>query len=93
MTVDITGRRGMTILNYIGRKMKFLGVPDQVPRAGSGRRARHRASRRAVPALFVGDRLSKGGNDYPVKAMGVDCLEVSRWQDTALIIEAILDVA
>jgi phosphomannomutase len=43
--------------------------------------------------LFVGDRLSKGGNDYPVKAMGVDCLEVSRWQDTALIIEAILDVA
>ena len=42
--------------------------------------------------LFVGDRLSKGGNDYPVKAMGVDCLEVSRWQDTALIIEAILDV-
>ena len=43
--------------------------------------------------LFVGDRLSKGGNDYPVKAMGVDCLEVSRWQDTALIIEAILGVA
>jgi HAD superfamily hydrolase (TIGR01484 family) len=43
--------------------------------------------------LFVGDRLGKGGNDYPVKAMGVDCLEVSRWQDTALIIEAILDVA
>jgi len=43
--------------------------------------------------LFVGDRLGKGGNDYPVKAMGVDCLEVSRWQDTALIIETILDVA
>ena len=42
--------------------------------------------------LFVGDRLSKGGNDYPVKAMGVDCLEVSRWQDTALVIQTILGV-
>ena len=42
--------------------------------------------------MFVGDRLSKGGNDYPVRAMGVDCLEVSRWQDTALVIETILDV-
>jgi phosphomannomutase len=42
--------------------------------------------------LFVGDRLSKSGNDYPVKAMGVDCLEVSRWQDTALVIQTILDM-
>lgn len=43
--------------------------------------------------LFVGDRLKKGGNDYPVKAMGVDCLEVSRWQDTALVIQTILGVS
>ncbi|MGZ4315294.1 MAG: HAD-IIB family hydrolase [Gaiellaceae bacterium] len=42
--------------------------------------------------IFVGDRLSKGGNDSPVKAMGVDCLEVSRWQDTALVIQTILGV-
>jgi len=42
--------------------------------------------------MFIGDRLSKGGNDYPVKAMGVDCLEVARWQDTALVIEAMLGV-
>lgn len=42
--------------------------------------------------MFVGDRLRKGGNDYPVKAMGVDCVEVSRWQDTALVIQTILDV-
>lgn len=39
--------------------------------------------------LFIGDRLVEGGNDYPVKAMGVDCIEVSNWQDTALAIEAI----
>jgi hypothetical protein len=42
--------------------------------------------------VFIGDRLSKGGNDYPVKAMGVDCLAVSRWQDTALVIQTILSV-
>ena len=42
--------------------------------------------------IFVGDRLSKGGNDYPVKAMGVDCLAVTRWQDTALVIQTILGV-
>ena len=42
--------------------------------------------------IFVGDQLRKGGNDYPVKAMGVDCLEVTGWQDTALVIETILGV-
>jgi hypothetical protein len=30
-TVDITGRRAISVLNYVGRKMTFLGVPDQVP--------------------------------------------------------------
>ena len=42
--------------------------------------------------IFVGDRLGSGGNDHPVEAMGVDCLEVSRWQDTALVIQTILGV-
>ena len=42
--------------------------------------------------LFLGDRLQEGGNDYPVKAMGIDSLEVSHWKDTALAIEAILHV-
>jgi hydroxymethylpyrimidine pyrophosphatase-like HAD family hydrolase len=26
--------------------------------------------------LFFGDRLEPGGNDYPIKAMGIDCIEV-----------------
>jgi hypothetical protein len=43
--------------------------------------------------LFIGDRLEEGGNDYPVKAMGVDSIAVSDWEDTALIIEAITLVA
>jgi phosphomannomutase len=42
--------------------------------------------------IFVGDRLEEGGNDYPVKAMGIDCLKVSGWKDTALLIETILEV-
>lgn len=40
--------------------------------------------------LFLGDKLQEGGNDYPVKAMGIDSLEVSRWEDTALVLEGIL---
>lgn len=39
--------------------------------------------------LFFGDKLQEGGNDYPVKAMGIDCIEVSCWEDTALAVEAI----
>lgn len=40
--------------------------------------------------LFVGDRLDIGGNDYPVKALGIECLEVERWQDTADLVEKLL---
>jgi len=40
--------------------------------------------------LFVGDRLDERGNDYPVKAMGVRCVAVERWQDTAYCIEGFL---
>jgi phosphomannomutase len=40
--------------------------------------------------LFVGDRLDEGGNDYPVKAMGVSCVAVERWQDTAEFLERLL---
>lgn len=43
--------------------------------------------------LFIGDRLQEGGNDYPVKAMGVDCIEISDWQQTAVAVQAIVHVA
>ncbi len=39
--------------------------------------------------LFIGDRLQPGGNDYPVKEMGIDIIEVSDWHGTKLIIEGI----
>ncbi|HEX6873001.1 MAG TPA: HAD-IIB family hydrolase [Micromonosporaceae bacterium] len=40
--------------------------------------------------LFVGDRLDEGGNDYPVKAMGIRCVEVTQWPDTADFLEQLL---
>ncbi len=42
--------------------------------------------------LFFGDNLKEGGNDYPVKAFGIDSIEVSEWEDTAARLEAILAV-
>lgn len=42
--------------------------------------------------LFIGDKLQEGGNDYPVKAMGVDTIEVEGWESTAYVIEGILGV-
>lgn len=42
--------------------------------------------------LFIGDRLQEGGNDYPVKAMGIDSLQISHWRETAIAVETLLHV-
>lgn len=39
--------------------------------------------------LFVGDKLDEGGNDYPVKSVGIDTIAVEKWEDTALVIETL----
>jgi phosphomannomutase len=41
--------------------------------------------------LFIGDRLDEGGNDYPVKALGIECLAVEGWPQTADLVERLLD--
>lgn len=41
--------------------------------------------------LFVGDRLDESGNDYPVKAMGVECVAVHDWQETATYLGTLLE--
>ncbi|MDO4791551.1 MAG: HAD-IIB family hydrolase [Buchananella hordeovulneris] len=38
--------------------------------------------------LFVGDRLDEGGNDYPVKVLGVDCVAVEGWEETVEVVNA-----
>jgi phosphomannomutase len=43
--------------------------------------------------LFVGDKLEAGGNDYPVKAFGIESIAVRGWEDTALLLEGIIAVS
>jgi phosphomannomutase len=40
--------------------------------------------------VFVGDRLDAGGNDYPVKVLGVRTYAVTGWPDTAEFVEAFI---
>ncbi len=42
--------------------------------------------------LFFGDKLEEGGNDYPVKKMGVQSIAVDGWQTTIYALEGILGV-
>lgn len=39
--------------------------------------------------LFIGDRLQEGGNDYPVKAYGIDTIAIKNWEETAVAVEVI----
>jgi HAD superfamily hydrolase (TIGR01484 family) len=43
--------------------------------------------------LFMGDAIRPGGNDYAVEEMGIDCIAVRNWQDTAYAIEGIISVS
>ncbi|GAA4785134.1 HAD-IIB family hydrolase [Microbacterium gilvum] len=40
--------------------------------------------------LFYGDRLDADGNDYPVLAIGVPCVAVEGWEDTAEKLRALI---
>ncbi|MFC4555520.1 HAD-IIB family hydrolase [Georgenia faecalis] len=41
--------------------------------------------------VFVGDRLDEGGNDYPVKALGVPCVAVSGWEETVDVVGRLVE--
>ncbi|WP_043498416.1 HAD-IIB family hydrolase [Georgenia sp. SUBG003] len=43
-----------------------------------------------VDMLFVGDRLDEGGNDYPVKRLGIPTRAVEDWRETADLVERIV---
>ncbi len=43
--------------------------------------------------LFFGDKLEEGGNDFPVKNLGIDSIAVTRWEDTAYALEGIIAVS
>ena len=41
--------------------------------------------------LFIGDKLEEGGNDYAVKAMGIDTIAVDGWEHTVLVVQALME--
>jgi HAD superfamily hydrolase (TIGR01484 family) len=43
--------------------------------------------------LFMGDKIVEGGNDYAVYKMGIDCISVRNWEDTAYAVEGIVKVS
>lgn len=43
--------------------------------------------------LYMGDKIVPGGNDYAVEEMGIDCISVRNWEDTAYAIEGIVAVS
>lgn len=43
--------------------------------------------------FFIGDKIIEGGNDYPVKAMGIDTMQISSWHETVLAVEAMVAVS
>lgn len=42
--------------------------------------------------LYVGDKMQEGGNDYPVRVMGIDTIEVRNHEDTLYVLEGVLGV-
>lgn len=40
--------------------------------------------------IFVGDAIFPGGNDYPAKEAGCDCVKVRDWNETKRVIETIV---
>ena len=43
--------------------------------------------------LFIGDRLWEGGNDYPVKRLGIDSIAVGGYEHTPWVVRGILGVS
>jgi len=40
--------------------------------------------------LFIGDALFNGGNEYPVRSTGADCIQVRDPQETKIVIESVV---
>lgn len=61
-----------------------------IDKAYGMRRLMGRLDLTATEILFVGDRLDEGGNDYPVRAMGIPCVAVRHWEETAAYLDDLL---
>ena len=54
------------------------------------RRLIEQSGRTAEEILFLGDAIYPGGNDYPVKAAGIDTIAVRDVGDTQAAVAAII---
>jgi HAD superfamily hydrolase (TIGR01484 family) len=99
---DPDGSKKARLREYAAARLPHLEVRSggstsiDVTRAGIDKaygmtRLLDRLDLTTAEVLFVGDRLDEGGNDYPVRAMGVPCVAVHGWQETARFLTELLD--
>ncbi|WP_105567614.1 HAD-IIB family hydrolase [Microbacterium halophytorum] len=62
-----------------------------IDKAYGMRRLAEQTGIRLDDMLFYGDRLDPDGNDRPVLDLGVACVEVTGWEDTADSLDALLE--
>ncbi len=100
---DPDGKKRMEIISLIGDKLQNLearvggstSIDVTLPgidKAYGMKKLMEQLNIAKEDILFFGDKLQPGGNDYPVKMMGIDSLEVNNWQDTVLALTSILHV-
>jgi phosphomannomutase len=98
---DPTGSKREQLRRYAAERLPDLEVRSggstsvDVTRAGIDkaygiRRLCERNGLQLSDLLFVGDRLDPGGNDYPVRALGVECVAVTGWEDTRTWVAGLL---
>lgn len=101
---DPTGDRKRRLRDEVARVLPDLEVRTggttslDITRRGRDKaygigRLCERTGRTIDEILFFGDQLQPGGNDHPVLALGVACIAVTQWQDTATRVRARLDLA
>lgn len=98
---DPTGEKRIKIIDYLKDKLpnysiRFGGMTSiDVTKQGIDKAygIRKLVEHLNIPVeqmVFVGDALQKGGNDYPARETGVDCVEVADPSDTEKYIESII---
>jgi HAD superfamily hydrolase (TIGR01484 family) len=99
---DPDGVKKRSLRDWVARRLPDLEVRgggstsidvtrQGIDKAYGMRRLIERLGLTVADVLFIGDRLDEGGNDYPVRAMGVPCLAVEGWPQTAEYLRHLLE--
>ncbi|MGC2241585.1 MAG: HAD-IIB family hydrolase [Acidimicrobiia bacterium] len=101
---DPTGTKKLALRDYVARELPDFEVRvggttsidvtrTGIDKAYGMRRLMDHLGISKGEILFFGDKLERGGNDYPAKALGIDTIAVENWQGTALAIQSILAIS